>query len=83
MIPKLSRWRVILRLLFLLPTMVKRKVIGLEASASWQINGQWQIFGSLGLLETKVRDWPVRSAVEGRDLAHAPPYTINIGFSWG
>ena len=61
-------------------------VYGLEASAYWQINEAWQLHGSLGLLDTKIRESEKTLAVSpnavNRDLAHAPPYTMNIGTTY-
>ena len=59
---------------------------GLEASANWQISDAWQLHGSLGLLDTKIRETEktdmVSPTAADRDLAHAPPYTLNIGTSY-
>ena len=56
---------------------------GLEASSSWQLTRQWQLHGSLGLLESRIQDSAKTAAVSpaalGRDLAHAPRYTLNLG----
>jgi len=40
------------------------------------------LHGAVGLIESDIENWPVRPTVEGRDLAHAPPYTLNLGFTW-
>ena len=62
------------------------RAYGLEASVSWQINEAWQLHGSLGLLNTKILESEKTVAVSpnavNRDLAHAPPYTINIGTTY-
>jgi len=59
---------------------------GLEASANWQISDAWALHGSLGLLDTKIRETEKTDAVSpdaaDRDLAHAPPYTLNLGASY-
>jgi outer membrane receptor protein involved in Fe transport len=59
---------------------------GLEASANWQVSDSWQLHGSLGLLDTKIRETEKTAAVSpdaaDRDLAHAPPYTLNIGATY-
>ena len=60
----------------------KAQAYGLEASALWQVNDSWTFHGSLGLLQTKIDEYGVRPEAEGRDLAHAPPYTLNIGTTW-
>lgn len=59
---------------------------GLEASAKWQISPAWQLHGSLGLLNTKIKASAGSNAISpnavDRDLAHAPPYTMNLGASY-
>jgi outer membrane receptor for ferric coprogen and ferric-rhodotorulic acid len=55
---------------------------GLEATGVLQLSAAWQLHGALGLLESDIENWQVRPAAEGRDLAHAPPYTLNLGFTW-
>lgn len=59
------------------------RAYGLEASAFWQINQAWRVHGSLGLLDTKIRESEKTAVVSplavNRDLAHAPSYTLNIG----
>jgi len=62
------------------------RAYGLEASGFWQINETWQLHGSLGLLNTKIRESEKTVAVSpnavNRDLAHAPPYTLNFGATY-
>ncbi len=62
------------------------RAYGLEASAIWQLNNSWQLHGSLGLLNTKIRESEKTLAISpdavNRDLAHAPPYTINFGVTY-
>ena len=59
---------------------------GLEASANWQVSDSWQLHGSLGLLDTKIQDTEKTAVISpdaaGRDLAHAPPYTLNFGVTY-
>jgi len=59
---------------------------GLETSANWQLSDTWQIHGSLGLLDTRIRESEKTDAISpdatNRDLAHAPPYTLNIGATY-
>jgi len=59
---------------------------GLEASATWQLNDSWQLHSSLGLLDTKIHETKKTIAVSpdaaNRDLAHAPPYTLNLGATY-
>ena len=57
---------------------------GLEADFSWQVGEQLQLFGALGLLETKVEDYVTPDGVDmsGRDQAHAPNYQFNLGANY-
>jgi len=55
---------------------------GFELSASWQLVDSLQLHGSLGILESKIKEWGQRPEVEGRELAHAPTYTLNLGATW-
>lgn len=60
------------------------KNYGLEAAFDWQATSSWKVFGSLGLLKTKVQGTPLNSnfVIEGRDQAHAPSYQYNVGTSY-
>jgi len=58
------------------------RAYGLEAAATWRVAYGLDLHASLGLLDTRIERWEVRPEVEGRDLAHAPSYTANLGFSW-
>lgn len=60
----------------------KARSYGLEADVRWQIGERLTLHGALGLLDSKIKEWAVRPAVEGRELAHAPGYTANIGATW-
>ena len=60
----------------------KAQAYGLEAGAQWQLSDSWAIHGSLGLLHTDIDEYAVRPAAQDRDLAHAPPYTLNVGTTW-
>jgi outer membrane receptor protein involved in Fe transport len=55
---------------------------GLEGSLLWQVSDHLEFHGALGLLDTKITQWEVNPAVEGRSLAHAPGYTLNLGGTW-
>jgi outer membrane receptor protein involved in Fe transport len=55
---------------------------GLEASGVLRVSDAWQLHAALGLLGSNIDRWVVRPAVEGRELAHAPPYTLTLGFTW-
>ncbi len=59
---------------------------GAEASLAWQANDAWQLHGALGLLDTEIKASPKTEQVSpnaiNRDLAHAPPYTLNLGATW-
>jgi outer membrane receptor protein involved in Fe transport len=62
------------------------RVYGAEATMTWQINQNWQLHGSLGLLDSKLKNSVKTEIVSpsaiGRDLAHAPGYTLNLGGSY-
>ena len=62
------------------------RAYGLEVSMEWRINDAWQLHGSLGLLNTKIRssDKTIEISPDAvnRDLAHAPPYSLNIGATY-
>ena len=62
------------------------RVKGVEASANWRLNPAWQVHGALGLLDSRIGDSASTAAVSpdaiGRDLAHAPHYTLNLGASY-
>lgn len=59
---------------------------GLEASGRWQLNADWSLHGALGLLQSQIRNSAASSEVSpgavGRDLAHAPGYTLNLGAAY-
>ena len=55
---------------------------GLEASGAWRLGDAWELSGSLGLLESGITEWNVRPGVVGRELAHAPAYTLNLSATW-
>jgi len=61
---------------------------GFEASAVWQVNDNWQFHGNLGLLKTEVDEYDLAREADipdeliGREFAHAPPYTFNLGASY-
>lgn len=54
---------------------------GLEAEFVWQIASQWQLDGSLGLLETELKDFVNADGddLDGREQAHAPAYQFSLG----
>ncbi len=59
------------------------KNYGLEADWLYQINRNWNLHGSLGLLNATFSDYvTVDANYNGRKQAHAPDYTFNIGFSY-
>ena len=61
---------------------------GAEVSLAWQASDNWQLHGSLGWLESEVDDYGLDREVDisgeliGREFAHAPPYTLNLGASY-
>jgi len=61
-------------------------VYGLEVAGSWQLTSAWELHGTLGLLDTEVQASEKTADISpnaiGRDLAHAPRYTANVGASY-
>lgn len=69
-----------------LQNLPKGQTSGLEFSADMSFAGDWQLFGSLGLLQSKVKEtgaWG--SNVQGKELSYAPKMTSGFGVSkqWG
>jgi iron complex outermembrane receptor protein len=64
----------------------KANAYGLEASGIWQLSTGWELHGALGLLQSKIEDTASTQEVSpdavGRELAHAPQYTLNLGATW-
>ncbi|MEJ8567733.1 TonB-dependent receptor [Elongatibacter sediminis] len=62
------------------------RVNGLETSLSWSLTDAWTLHGSLGLLDSEIRESEKTAAVSpnaiDRDLAHAPSWNLNLGASW-
>jgi iron complex outermembrane recepter protein len=56
---------------------------GVEASMDWFLTDQFRLIGSLGLLDAKFDDYndpdPAAFNPQGRQVAHAPRYTFNLG----
>jgi outer membrane receptor protein involved in Fe transport len=61
---------------------------GFEATADWQLNDQWRLHGAVGLLSSAIdayeleREPGIPGDLVGRDFAHAPPWTLNLGASY-
>jgi outer membrane receptor protein involved in Fe transport len=61
---------------------------GLESSLAWQVTERWRLHGSLGLLRSAIdayalqREADIEGDLVGREFAHAPPYTLNLGASY-
>lgn len=56
---------------------------GLELEAGWQINNIFEVYGSLGLLDTEFNDFlnAYGESLDGREQAHAPNYQFNLGIN--
>jgi len=53
---------------------------GIETDIRYQINKDWKIIASLGLLDTKIESYNgLDQTLVGRDQAHAPSYNYAIG----
>jgi iron complex outermembrane receptor protein len=61
-------------------------VHGLEANLSWQVNDAWEVHSALGLLDSNIGHSETTATVSpnalDRELAHAPSWTLNLGFNW-
>ncbi|WP_286267254.1 TonB-dependent receptor [Thalassotalea atypica] len=57
---------------------------GLELDGAWQINENFELYGALGLLETELTDYVNANGEDfsGREQAHAPQYTYNVGVNY-
>ncbi len=56
---------------------------GLETSLRWQISGQWDANGSLGLLRTRYLNYDQGGiALPDRAQAHAPDYQAAVSVGW-
>jgi outer membrane receptor protein involved in Fe transport len=61
---------------------------GLEAAVTWQVSGPWRLHGGLGLLKSEIdaygleREADIEGELPGREFAHAPPYTLNLGATY-
>ncbi|CAI8166148.1 MAG: Pesticin receptor [Pseudidiomarina mangrovi] len=60
------------------------RVNGLELEWRQQLNQQWLWFASLGLLDSEMQGYITQDGMDmsGRELAHAPSYTLNTGLQW-
>ena len=56
---------------------------GIELESAWQVNDIVEIYGALGLLNTKFGDFINASGdnLKGRSQAHAPNYQVNFGIN--
>ncbi len=57
---------------------------GLEFDSAWQVNENLELFAALGLLNTELNDFVNANGenFSGRDQAHAPNYTYNVGLNY-
>ncbi|MDG6774107.1 TonB-dependent receptor [Thiomicrorhabdus sp. ZW0627] len=57
---------------------------GLEGDFEWQANSNWNLYGSLGLLQTKVEGTALNTGftISDREQAHAPNYQFNLGVKY-
>lgn len=66
----------------------KGHAYGLETSLVWQISDFWQLHSALGLLQSEIdeyglkREADIEGELTGREFAHAPPFTFNLGMSY-
>ena len=65
----------------------KSTIYGLELSATYQLSEQWQLFASLGLLETEFDDFPFAVTgrfqnLKGNEQPQAPNQTASVSADW-
>jgi iron complex outermembrane recepter protein len=56
----------------------KAETYGVELGAKWRPVSELQLFGEIGLLETKITSYP-GSGIEGNELPRSPAVTANVG----
>jgi len=57
---------------------------GIEIESAWQVNDAINLYGSLGLLETKFDEFvdDDGNSLSGAEQAHAPSYQFNVGINY-
>ncbi|MGB0935806.1 MAG: TonB-dependent receptor [Colwellia sp.] len=57
---------------------------GIEVESAWQVSSDVEVYGSLGLLNTKFDDFinAEGESLSGREQAHAPKYQYNVGVNY-
>jgi len=60
------------------------KNYGVELDTAWQVNDNVEVYAALGLLETELSDYINGNGedLSGRDQAHAPTYSYNVGVNY-
>ncbi len=52
---------------------------GLEGTFDWRATERLNFSAAVGLLDTKIERFSLFPELEGREQAHAPPYTFSLG----
>ncbi|WP_439257946.1 TonB-dependent receptor [Lonepinella sp. BR2271] len=52
---------------------------GAEMSLNWHATENWDLYASLGLLRTKIKQYSQHQAYEGNKLSRSPNYTLSLG----
>jgi len=57
--------------------------MGIEIEANWQVDDVFEVYGSVGLLDTEFNDFinADGESLDGREQAHAPNYQFNLGIN--
>ena len=60
------------------------RVNGLELEWRQRLNQQWLWFANVGLLDSNMQGYITQDGIDmsGRELAHAPSYSVNSGLQW-
>jgi len=65
--------------LFVTANAQRATLSGLEGTFDWRATERLGFSAAVGLLETKVERFSLFPELEGREQAHAPPYTFSLG----
>jgi outer membrane receptor protein involved in Fe transport len=65
--------------LFVTANAERATLSGLEGTFDWRATERLDLSAAVGLLETKIERFSLFPELEGREQAHAPPYTFSLG----
>ena len=65
--------------LFVTANAERATLSGLEGTFDWRATERLDLSAAVGLLQTKIERFSLFPELEGREQAHAPPYTFSLG----